>query len=88
MCGHAASRVKCAKPVSEAMIRHAVTWYCSFLAFESVAAMAEAGRAEGDTGAGAYSKFAEEWEALDEVKATRAVLTKHKAAAEKAAKKK
>lgn len=63
-----------------------VPWYCSYLAFESVAATAEAGRAEGDIGP--YSNFAADWEALDEVKTTRSVLAKHKAAAEKAAKKK
>ena len=58
---------------------------CSYLAFESVAATAAAGAA-GATGV--YSKFCAAWEALDEVKSTRAALAKHKAAAEKAAAKK
>ena len=54
---------------------------CSYLAFESVASMAAGGT-------GVHSKFCAAWEALDEVKNTRAVLAKHKAAAEKAAAKK
>ena len=57
-----------------------------YLAFESVAARAEAGRAEGESeGIAIYADFTAEWEGLDEVKATRAALAKAKAAAEKAA---